>query len=166
MVRDGKDMEKILKDELGIFEKLYALEEQKTGAILEHKGTLLEKISRDQEGLISKIHSLESERLIKMEACKVPGHIGKENATLRAYIESIGSAGRDAVAETGKRLGTLISKLNGLLETNGILITDNMEYYKILLTGLRANGTHDPGYSPDGREEDIPKQSVLFNQTA
>jgi flagellar biosynthesis/type III secretory pathway chaperone len=166
MVRHGKDIERILKDELGIFEKLYSLEEQKTGAILEHKGKLLERISREQEGLLSKIQALESDRQKKMEACETAGHIKKENVTLRTFAESLGGAARDALTETGKRLGGLISRLNSLLETNAILITDNMEYYNILLTGLRANGTNDAGYSPDGREEDIPKQSVLFNQTA
>ncbi len=166
MSRHGKDIEKILKDEFELFEKLYSLEELKTGAILEHKGKLLERISRDQEAMLLKLQAFEAERLKKMEAHGKAGHSPNRHMTLKAFAESIGGTDSGALIATAVKLGGLINKFNSLLETNGVLITDNMEYYNLLLTGLRANGTHDPGYRPDGKEKEVPKQSVLFNQTA
>jgi len=160
------EMGKILKDELIIFEKLFVLEEHKTSAILEHDGKLLERISRDQEVLLSNMQPLESERLKKMAACKKARHIKKDKATLKDIAEAMGGANGANLATVGGKLAGLITRLNHLLEANRMLINDNMEYYNILLTGLRNNRTVDAGYSPDGKEEDIPKQSVLFNQTA
>ena len=90
MERHDFEVGKILKDEMVIFEKLFALEEHKTGAILEHDGKLLEKISRDQELLLSKMQSLESDRMKKMAACKRARHIKKENATLKEIAEAVG----------------------------------------------------------------------------
>ncbi len=46
----------ILKEEAGLFERLYSLERNKTSAIIEHNGSLLEKLSREQEELISGHH--------------------------------------------------------------------------------------------------------------
>ena len=57
-------------------------------------------------------------------------------------------------------------KLQRLQETNQTLINDNMEYYNILLTGLRRSGPLDTGYGRDGKEEENLKNSILFNKTA
>jgi len=55
-------------------------------------------------------------------------------------------------------------RLSRIQETNRVLIHDNMEYYNILLTGLRRDRSLDTGYGSDGREEENLKNSILFNQ--
>ncbi|OHD69248.1 MAG: hypothetical protein A2W19_15755 [Spirochaetes bacterium RBG_16_49_21] len=158
-------MEGILKDELAVFEGLYSLEEEKTGAIMNHDGKLLEKISREQEGLISKIQALETGRIRRMTDYKRARHI-KETITLKDMADQIAGRGGSRLMTISGNLKAVINRLNNLQKTNRTLINDNMEYYTILLKGLKDNRIMDSGYSPDGKEEETLKQSILFNQTA
>ena len=57
-------------------------------------------------------------------------------------------------------------RLSRIQDTNRVLISDNMEYYNILLTGLRRDPSLETGYGRDGREDEKLKNSILFNQTA
>jgi flagellar biosynthesis/type III secretory pathway chaperone len=166
MERQVIELEKILKDEAVIFEKLYSLEERKTRAILEHNGRLLEKISREQEGLLAGVHSLESDRVKRTVDSRKSGNTRKGKVTLNDIAGSAGGQSGARLSAIGKKIGDIITRLSNLLETNRMLINDNMEYYNVLLTGLRAGNKVDAGYSPEGKEEETLKQSLLFNQTA
>jgi hypothetical protein len=66
----------------------------------------------------------------------------------------------------GRNLKDVMIRLSRIQETNQVLIHDNMEYYNILLTGLRRDRSMDTGYGSDGREEETLKNSILFNQKA
>ncbi len=160
------EMLRILKEETGLFEKLCSLEKDKTGAIVDHNGTLLEKISSEEEGLLGLIASLESSRLRHVDAYMKHRRIRNNRITLSDVAATADNPVSENMLILGRGLKEVMMKLGRLQETNRILINDNMEYYNILLAGLRRNSTLDTGYGSDGREEEKLKNSILFNQTA
>jgi flagellar biosynthesis/type III secretory pathway chaperone len=164
MKRCGAEMEKILEDELAAFELLYSLEENKTGAIINHDGKLLEKISRQQEVLIQKIQALEEDRIITIADFKRVQHYSGEMQTLKE-ISNVFENGTGRLMDIGGKLRDMVGRLHKLQKTNGTLINDNMEYYNILRKGLKGKGMMHAGYSKEGKEEETHKQSILFNQT-
>ncbi|MBP7736682.1 MAG: flagellar protein FlgN [Spirochaetes bacterium] len=160
------EMLRILKEETGLFEKLCSLEKEKTGAIVEHNGKLMEKISIEEEGLLSMIENLESARLRQVGDYMRKRRIRTDNVTLSDVAATAEQPVSENMRLLGRGLKEVMMKLGRLQETNRALINDNMEYYNILLTGLRRNGALDAGYGSDGREEEKLKNSILFNQTA
>ena len=165
MERHSIETGKILENEMNIFKKLYSLEEDKTSAIIEHDGLLLDQISHDQEDLLKRIEAAESDRMKQMENYKKLRQ-GRDIVSLKDFADSIGGLAGSRLKNHGRNLQEIISKLASLQKTNRKLIDDNMEYYNILLTGLRGGRSLDAGYSPEGKETETIKQSVLFNQTA
>ncbi len=160
------EMLRILKEETGLFEKLCSLEKDKTGAIVDHNGTLLEKISSEEEGLLGLIANLEASRLRHVDAYMKHRRIRNNLITLSDVAAAADNPVSENMLLLGRGLKEVMMKLGRLQETNRVLINDNMEYYNILLAGLRRNSTLDTGYGSDGREEEKLKNSILFNQTA
>ena len=84
---DGQigQLQKILREETGLFDKIYSLERSKTGAIIEQNGALLEKLSRAQEGLLSDIMALESVRMKRVDEFKRARHIRHQGIIYQRY---------------------------------------------------------------------------------
>ncbi len=156
----------ILKEEAGLFERLYSLERNKTSAIIEHNGSLLEKLSREQEELISGIMALENDRMKRVDAFKKVRHIGHQGVSLGEIAGRIEAPENEQVRLLGRGLKEIMSRLRRLQETNQSLIRDNMEFYNIMLAGLRRAGSPDTGYGRDGRGEENLRNSILFNKKA
>jgi hypothetical protein len=157
---------RILKEETELFEKLCSLEKDKTGAIVDHNGKLIEKISGDEEGLLTRISELESMRLAQVNGYMKARHIRKSQVTLYDVAAATDKPVSENMILMGRSLKEVMLRLGRLQETNRVLIHDNMEYYNILLTGLRRDTTLETGYGKDGREEEKLRNSILFNQTA
>lgn len=160
------EMIRILKEEAGLFEKLCSLEKDKTGAIVDHNGKLIEKISGEEEGLLAAVSELEALRLRQVNDYMRLRHIRKDHVTLSDVAAAADKPASENMLLLGRSLKEVMMKLGRLQDTNRVLIHDNMEYYNILLTGLRRNSSVDTGYSSDGREEEKLKNSILFNKTA
>jgi len=160
------EMIRILKEETGLFEKLCSLEKDKTGAIVDHNGKLIEKISLEEEGLLSMISSLESMRLRQVEAYVKQRHIRNDHVTLSDVAATAEKPVSDNMILLGRNLKEVMMRLGRLQETNHVLMHDNMEYYNILLAGLRRTSSTETAYGSNGKEEEKLKNSVLFNQTA
>ncbi len=160
------EMIRILKEESGLFERLCSLEKDKSAAIVDHNGSLLEKISGDEEELLARISLLESMRLKQVNDYMKSRHIRKDHVTLSDVAASMDKPASEGMLMLGRSLKEVMMRLGRLQETNRVLINDNMEYYNILLTGLRRDGSLDSGYGRDGREEEKLRNSILFNQTA
>jgi hypothetical protein len=158
------EMGRTLKEEKALFEKLCLLERNKTGAILDHNGKLLEKISIEQEGILSIISKLEMDRIKHIENYKKHKHIRQAGITLSDITGILDGFSADTMRVLGRNLKDVMMRLSRIQETNRVLIHDNMEYYNILLTGLRRDRSLDTGYGSDGREEENLKNSILFNQ--
>lgn len=165
---DGQigQLQKILREETGIFDKIYSLERSKTGAIIEQNGALLEKLSRAQEGLLSDIMALEPVRMKRVDEFKRARHIRHQGISISDIAQHIETPEAEQLRVIGRSLKDSMLKLQRLQETNQTLINDNMEYYNILLTGLRRSGPLDTGYRRDGKEAENLKSSILFNKTA
>ncbi|HPC41747.1 MAG TPA: flagellar protein FlgN [Spirochaetota bacterium] len=160
------EMIRILKEETGLFEKLCSLEKDKTGAIVDHNGKLIEKISLEEEGLLSMISFLESMRLRQVEAYVKQRHIRNDHVTLSDVAATAEKPVSDNMILLGRNLKEVMMRLGRLQETNHVLMHDNMEYYNILLAGLRRTSSTETAYGSNGKEEEKLKNSVLFNQTA
>jgi hypothetical protein len=160
------EMIKILKEETELFEKLCSLEKDKTGAIVDHNGKLIEKISGEEAGLLAAISELESLRLRQVDDYMRQRHMRSEHVKLSDVAATAAKPVSENMLFLGRSLKEVMLRLGRLQETNQVLIHDNMEYYNILLTGLRRNSSPDTGYGRDGREEEKLKNSILFNQTA
>jgi hypothetical protein len=93
-------------------------------------------------------------------------HIRKDHVTLVDVAATAEKHVSENMPILGRSLKEVMMRLGRLQETNQVLIHDNMEYYNILLTGLRRNGSPETGYGKDGREEEKLKNSILFNKTA
>jgi len=160
------EMIRILKEETGLFEKLCSLEKDKTGAIVDHNGRLIEKISGEEEGLLEMISTLESMRLRQVDACMKHRHIRNDHVTLSDVAAMAEKPVSENMILLGRGLKEVMMKLGRLQETNQVLMHDNMEYYNILLTGLRRNSSTETAYGSNGKEEEKLKNSILFNKTA
>jgi hypothetical protein len=159
-------MNKILKEETHLFEDLCDLEKTKTDAIIEHNAKLLDRLSAQQEELIGRISVLENDRSKRMDDYRNNRHIKTHSFTLKEMAEMMDDTTAESMLTIGRQLKDVMMKLARMQETNRVLINDNMEYYNILLTGLRRDRTIETGYGSDGREDEKLKNSILFNQTA
>ncbi len=165
MDRHLKEIVRILEEEKGVFQKILSLEEAKTGAIVNQDGKLLGKISRDQEACLAVVSSLETERMNRLAGYNKSKYPGQENISMHKIAAAAGADGRRILA-AGKDLRRVLAKIETLQATNSTLINDNMEFYNILLSGLRRGHPAESGYGSDGREEEKVAQAMLFNQTA
>lgn len=165
MERHIADMGNILKKETTLFEKIFGLEQNKTNAIIEHNGKLIEKISMEQEELLTAVSALEIERMKNVDAYKREMRIRRELTTLTDITDTLkGTSGRN-MAALGRELKDVMTRLSRVRDTNKVLINDNMQYYNILLTGLRRDPSLDTGYGHDGKEEENLRSSILINTT-
>jgi DNA-binding transcriptional MerR regulator len=106
------------------------------------------------------------DRMKHIENYKKHKHIRKTGVSLSDITELMDNSSSDNMRMLGRNLKDVMVRLGRIQETNRVLIHDNMEYYNILLTGLRRDRSLDTGYSSDGREEENLKNSILFNQKA
>ena len=166
MEKNIEVMTRILKEETGLFEKLCKLEKTKTGAIIEHDAKLLETISREQEDILGRISALENDRTKEMDDYRKHRHIHSHSFTLKDMAGVLEGTTATNVLTIGRNLKDVMLRLGRMQDTNRVLINDNMEYYNILLTGLRRDRSTETGYGRDGREDERLKNSILFNQTA
>ncbi|MBN2079563.1 MAG: flagellar protein FlgN [Spirochaetes bacterium] len=160
------DMCEILDAEAKCLGSLCELEENKTDVIMVHDGKNLERISRDQESILERMRSLETRRMARMQAIRGRRGISGDITTLADMIARLEGDAAACLKERRARVRNAAGKLGRIREKNHALIRDNMEYYEILLTGLRRESARERGYGCDGREEDGLRNSILFNQTA
>lgn len=160
-------IEKVLRDEIEVYSGLYALEERKSAAIIDKDGRLMESISREQEALLSRVERLEEARvrLILELAGDGPSTDARTTPTLTDIARRVddGSAGR--IVSIGMELKGLLSRLDSLYKTNKRLIEDNLEFYDILLSGLKSTASISTGYCVNGVERSRVSGSMIFNKT-
>ena len=161
-------MEKILQDQKDIYCEIYFIEEKKSEAILNKNGMLLEQLSRDQEQKLHSVELLEKNREKQIEKYILLNNISDlpQRPTLQDIIHSMDEDSSHHLMRLGMELKRLLNKLKHLRETNNTLIQDNLDFYNILLSGLRNENSIDSGYGNDGKEDMKVSNPVLFNQTA
>ncbi|MCU0845702.1 MAG: flagellar protein FlgN [Spirochaetes bacterium] len=160
-------IEKVLRDEIDVYSGLLALEEQKSGAIIDKDGRLMESISREQEALLSRVERLEEARvrLILEMTGNLPSDDAASVPTLTDIARRVDDSSAGRIVSIGMELKRLLSRLDSLHTTNRRLIEDNLEFYDILLSGLRSTASISTGYCVNGVEKSRVSGSMIFNKT-
>lgn len=161
-------LENIMNLEREIYQEIFHIEEDKSEAILHKEGKVIEELSVKQEKLLGKIDSLEKERIKLMEGYRKHPGLRHQNGdiTLQDVIEVSDSESASALKKTGNELKGVLVKVKNVQDMNARLLKDNMEFYDILIAGLKNSSTLRSGYGSDGKEKGRVVNPVLFNITA
>lgn len=155
----------ILNLQKDVYHDITLIEEEKRGAIMKRAGKSIENLSVMQEKLLTEVDSLERERLRLMDNYRKFAllHQPGNEITLLDIIDSVDGKSAKALSDAGERLKKVLKKLKNVQEVNSVLLRDSMEFYEILLSGLKNSSTIKSGYGSDGRENVKSFNPVLFN---
>ncbi len=158
-------LENILNLERDIYQEIFHIEEEKSESILQKEGKAIEELSIRQEKLLGRIDALEKERLKLMEGYKKHLHLRSNgnDITLQDIIASTGEQSASGLKKAGSELKKVLLKVKKVQDLNTRLLKDNMEFYEILITGLKNRSTLRSGYGSDGKEKGRVFNPVLFN---
>lgn len=158
-------LEEVIRLESDIYNGIFIIEENKSEAIINRAGKAIEELSSSQEKLLGKIESLEKKRTDLMDQYRkfaLLRHDGEE-ITLLDIIDSLDGNSSSALQKSGIELKKILRKLKSIQDINTKLLKDNMEFFDLLLSGLRNSSTLKSGYGSDGREQARVFNPVLFN---
>ncbi len=158
-------LENIMKLEREIYQDIFHIEEDKSEAIIKKAGREIEELSVAQEKLLVKVDSLEKERVKLMEGFKKHRNLHNHDGeiTLLDIIALLDQKAASALKTAGLELKTILLKVKNIQNMNSQLIKDNMEFYDILISGLKNSSTLRGGYGRDGKEKGRVFNPVLFN---
>ena len=158
------ELEQILQSEYELYSRLYALEQDKSDAILNRNGSSIESFAREQEKLLGEIAEQESRRKSALDRYERLHHldIGQDDVTLTDIVSLTGE-GSSQILDVGRELRTLLLKIRSLQETNQKLLQDNIEFFNALITRFK-NSVSLRGYSEKGSEEFTMTDSVMINR--
>jgi hypothetical protein len=158
-------LKNLLNIEKDIYFEIFNIEEEKSEAIIKKSGKVIEELSVSQERLLNKIESLEKERIKLMEEYSKHRnvlHHGNE-ITLQDIIDTVDAKSSSALKLAGIELKKILLKVKNIQDVNSQLLKDNMEFYDILISGLKNSSTLRSGYGRDGKEKGRVFNPVLFN---
>ena len=89
-----------------------------------------------------------------------------DDVTLDEIVNSTDSGSSEHIITLGKDLNEIMIKLSDLQECNMHIANDNMNFYNVIINGLKNSISIDSGYRSDGKEGEKISSSILFNQTA
>ena len=155
----------ILEHEREIYEKIFHIEEKKSEAIIEREGKVIEELSSLQEKFLKEIEGLENDRIafMKRHASLSKTRKNSGEIILQDIIESIDAADAEILRQAGIDLKDILMKVSKVQELNSQLLMDNMEFYDIIISGLKNSSSIGLGYGSDGKEKTGVMNPVLFN---
>ncbi len=158
-------LENIINLEREIYQDIFHIEEEKSEAIIKKAGREIEELSIAQEKLLLKVDSLEKERVKLMEGFKKHRnpHYHDGEITLSDIMDSSDQKSASSLKGAGLALKTVLLKVKNIQNMNSRLLKDNMEFYDILISGLKNSSTLRSGYGSDGKEKARVFNPVLFN---
>lgn len=162
------DLETILQKQKSLYCEILEHEERKGEAIISKNGKVIQEISSSQEKLLKSVDALETERmnLVKKNFAGDRSAGKSEIKTLREIAASIDSRKGASIIKQGEELKSLLLKVRAKQENNSSMLKDNMEYFDILISGLKNSSSMKSGYDRDGKEDERVINPVLFNQKA
>lgn len=163
-----EELESVLKDQKIIYSEILDCEEKKSEAVISKNGRLIEEISSREEKLLGKVEALENSRLeiIKKYLTINRISVDHEEVTLREIAETAENGKGNLIIRLGSDLKSILLKVKAKQESNAAMLKDNMEYFDILISGLRNSSSLKSGYDRDGKEDERVINPVLFNQRA
>ncbi len=168
MPLSASKLETILKKQMNIYSEILVYEEKKSEAIISKNGKVIQEISALQEKLIKSVEDLEAERInfIGMHFTGNKSATNGEAITLKEIAASMDSKKGLAITRQGEELKSLLLKVRAKQENNFSMLKDNMEYFDILISGLKNSSSVRSGYGRDGKEDERVINPVLFSQRA
>lgn len=160
-------LKKILEKEVSIYREVLRLEEEKGEAIVNRDGKQLETVTLEQENLLKNIGTLEEERISVIEEYSRQNHLDDlgRPVTLKDVVSLMDEDSAHTLLGLGMDLKRHLQKLGRLHETNQVLIQDNLEFFNLLISGLKSAVTTDDGYGPGGDGRQKVAGSLMFNKT-
>jgi flagellar biosynthesis/type III secretory pathway chaperone len=167
MMTKETEIEKILQSEITVYADILFLEEEKKRAILKKDGRLIEELSLRQESLVKEIDELELLR-IKAVAGFKRNYAGsaRPEPTLAEIASAMPGKRGARLLKTGSELKSILHKIRDVQAVNERMIKDNIEFFEILIEGLRDSSSIKSGYNSEGRENGKTVNPVLFSMRA
>ncbi len=162
------ELEKILIEEKRLYEEVYSIEYEKSESIIARDGKTLEKLSIKQESLIFEITNLEDKRKKEIERYIHLNKIRdfKSDASLKEIVQSMDEDSSSHLLRIGLELKNTILKITEKQKLNSSMTADNLEFFNMLLSGLRTGSSLDAGYGMNGKEDARSIRPLIFNKTA
>jgi flagellar biosynthesis/type III secretory pathway chaperone len=151
----------ILRQEREIYEKIFHIEEEKSESIIQRDGKSIQELSLSQEKFLKVIEDLENKRIALMKKYKIAKQ-SRGEITLQDIIEADSTQG-EIVKQAGIELKNILLKVTKVQDLNSQLLIDNMEFYDIIISGLKNSSAVRSGYGSDGKEKVGAVNPVLFN---
>jgi flagellar biosynthesis/type III secretory pathway chaperone len=168
MVQSIRNIENILKEITVLYEKVYEDEILKQDAIISRDGKELEHIAVRQELVAREIERLESARndnvadfIKNFRLDVVAGQV-----TLKDIVRCMDEDSSHRLLRLGMELKDLMLRLQKLQKNNAALVGDSMQFYTLLLDGLKESAAVKTGYDRRGEEKSKVTGSLLINKTA
>jgi len=154
----------IIDRQTELYEEFLGLERKKTDCISGNLVTELEGIVSDQDKVIGQIELIESSRLSCVRKITGKFYINKANPSLRDISQYADDDSGKEMILYAERLKKITNELQRILETNARMIRDNMNFYSLIVEGIKDSLDDKSAYSA-GRESRVKKNSVLINRT-
>jgi hypothetical protein len=159
------ELERILKKEQEIFDRLASIEEEKTGTILAKDGIGLEAQAKEQDALLALVRELEIKREESIAKYREEHHLNEKYVSLNDVISAMDEDSSLKLMLCGMELKKTVLRMQSMSHTNNRLIEDNMEFFNILVAGLKNSISPGAGYTRDGGSPRMSGGSFIFNKT-
>jgi hypothetical protein len=163
-----EELESVLKNQKKLYIEILDCEEKKSEAVISRDGKLIEEISAREEKLLKSVEALEFSRIeiIKKFFAGKKNSLIPEEVTLKDIAQNEQNKKGELIIKLGSDLKALLLKVKAKQESNASMLKDNMEYFDILISGLKNSSSMKSGYDRDGKEDERVINPVLFNQRA
>lgn len=165
MREEIRTIESIMRQQTELYERFAAIEEKKSEELMARSGLLIERYAREQERLVSEIELLEAKRTAVVHYLAPLYSLEPVSATVSQIAEHLDADQQSTLRRCAAELRRVMDRVRVLVETNQMMIKDNIELFRVMLEGFRESASDTGIYSAPG----IPKASrgaVLINRTA
>ncbi|MBP7901182.1 MAG: flagellar protein FlgN [Spirochaetes bacterium] len=154
----------IIDRQAELYEEFLSLERKKTDCISGNLTKELEGVVSDQERVLSQIDLIESSRVNCVRKISGKFYINKANPSLRDIAQYADDLSSKEMINCAEHLKKITNELQRLLETNARMLRDNMNFYSLIVEGIKDSLDDKSAYSA-GKESRMKKSSVLINRT-
>ncbi len=157
-----------LNAQIKLYEKLEDVENRKNEAILNKKGALLKSITSEEEYVIKQIDITENKRLniINDITKETSMHCNSSTVTLKDIAKQLDDVSASIISNLGIELKKYILSIKSINEVNMRMMKDNVEYFKIIVEGIKGSIGKNEAYSSRGEHRiDQLRSPLIFNKT-
>jgi flagellar biosynthesis/type III secretory pathway chaperone len=157
------ELERVLAQETDLYRDILSIEEAKQQAILSRNGRDIEAHTAREEKLIGSLTALETQRESLLGTLHRKS--GFTPPTLGEVLQKLDGRDADILAARGRELKKTVQAVRSLQETNRRLLQDNIDFFNMMLSGLRGDTGGTFAYTRSGMHANSGCTNLLFNQT-